>query len=44
MTTTDVKGAESAGDPSTNEAVGHAAGAAPVAAGSAVDGAGTAAP
>ena len=44
MTTTDVKGAESAGDPSTNEAVGHAAGAAPVAAGSAVDGAGTATP
>ncbi|AXK44996.1 Fe-S cluster assembly protein SufD [Brachybacterium saurashtrense] len=38
MTTTDVKGAESAGDPSTNEAVGHAAGAAPVAAGTALDG------
>ena len=31
MTTTDVKGAENAGDPSANEAVGHAAGAAPVA-------------
>lgn len=29
---TDVKGAESAGDPTTNEAVGHAAGAAPVSA------------
>src|SRR5699024_6003223 len=32
MTSTDVKGAESAGDPTANEAVGHAAGAAPVAA------------
>ncbi|HEX7352088.1 Fe-S cluster assembly protein SufD [Brachybacterium sp.] len=37
MTTTDVKGAESAGDPSANEAVGHAAGAAPVAAGTALE-------
>ncbi|MGO1686632.1 MAG: Fe-S cluster assembly protein SufD [Brachybacterium sp.] len=38
MTTTDVKGAESAGDPTANEAVGHAAGAAPVAAGGALEG------
>ena len=37
MTTTDVKGAENAGDPSANEAVGHAAGAAPVAAQTALD-------
>ena len=37
MTSTDVKGAESAGDPTANEAVGHAAGAAPVAAGSALE-------
>ncbi|GAA4527833.1 Fe-S cluster assembly protein SufD [Brachybacterium paraconglomeratum] len=37
MTTTDVKGAENAGDPAANEAVGHAAGAAPVAAQSALD-------
>ncbi|MFE7198625.1 Fe-S cluster assembly protein SufD, partial [Microbacterium oxydans] len=41
MTTTDVKGAESAGDPTANEAVGHAAGAAPVAAGEALEGADT---
>ncbi|MGP9537107.1 Fe-S cluster assembly protein SufD [Brachybacterium sp. AOP43-C2-M15] len=41
MTTTDVKGAENAGDPSANEAVGHAAGAAPVAAGDALEGAET---
>src|SRR5690625_312523 len=32
MTSTEGKGAESAGDPTANEAVGHAAGAAPVAA------------
>src|SRR5699024_5498106 len=44
LTSSDVKGAASAGDPSTTEAVGHAAGAAPVAAGSAIDEAGTAAP
>ena len=37
MTTTDVKGAESTGDSNANEAVGHAAGAAPVAAGSALE-------
>ncbi|MEE1617577.1 Fe-S cluster assembly protein SufD [Brachybacterium sp. J153] len=35
---TDVKGPESAGDPTANEAVGHAAGAAPVAAGTALEG------
>ncbi|ASK66943.1 Fe-S cluster assembly protein SufD [Brachybacterium avium] len=44
MTTTDVKGAESAGDPTANEAVGHAAGAAPVAASSAIDGSDVASP
>ena len=37
MTTTDLKGAENAGDPAANEAVGHAAGAAPVAAQTALD-------
>ena len=37
MTTTDVKGSENAGDPAANEAVGHAAGAAPVAAQTALD-------
>jgi len=37
MTSTEVKGAESAGDPTANEAVGHAAGAAPVAAGTALE-------
>ena len=44
MTTTDVKGAESAGDPTTNEAVGHAAGAAPAAAVPAIDPTSVAAP
>src|SRR5699024_675734 len=45
MTSTDVKGAESAGDPTANEAGGHAAGAAPVAARDAlVDARTTAAP
>ncbi|MGO1927487.1 MAG: Fe-S cluster assembly protein SufD [Brachybacterium tyrofermentans] len=43
MTTADLKGAETVGDPTANENVGHAAGAAPVAAQTALDGADTAA-
>ena len=38
MTTADLKGAETVGDPTSNENVGHAAGAAPVAAQTALDG------
>ncbi|WP_193106446.1 Fe-S cluster assembly protein SufD [Brachybacterium sp. FME24] len=41
MTTADLKGAETVGDPAANENVGHAAGAAPVAAQAALDGADT---
>jgi Fe-S cluster assembly protein SufD len=43
MTTADLKGSETVGDPTANENVGHAAGAAPVAAQSALDGVDTAA-
>ncbi|WP_114856123.1 Fe-S cluster assembly protein SufD [Brachybacterium sp. YJGR34] len=43
MTTADLKGAENIGDPSTNGTVGHAAGAAPAAARTALDGAASAA-
>ena len=43
MTSTDLKGAESTGEAAANEAVGHAAGAAPTAAGAALEGSDTAA-